>query len=94
MPVVHYIEFAADDGFYALVFGRLGHKLERAEHIAVVGDGQGFHAVGFGFFEERRDGGCAVEQGVLGMAVEVGELWHVWNTDCGMRIAEFAEGAR
>jgi hypothetical protein len=81
VPVGHHVKLAADNGLYTLVFGGFGHKLEHPEHVAVVGDSQGFHAVGGGFFEQRRYRRCAIKQGVLGMAVEVCELWHVgiWN---------------
>jgi hypothetical protein len=76
MPVGHHVKFAADDGLYPIVLGRLRHELEHPEHIPVVGDGQGFHAIGCGFFEQSGDAGRAVEQRELGMAVEVGEVWH------------------
>ena len=76
VPVGHHIKFTSDDGFYPFVFGRLRHKLERTEHVAVVGDRNGFHTIGSGFFKQRRNTRRAVEQGELGVAVEVCELWH------------------
>ena len=76
VTVGDHVKFAAHDRFYALVFGGFGHELEHPEHIAVVGDGQAFHAVGGGFFKKAGDGSGAVEQGVLGVAVEVGEIGH------------------
>ena len=40
-----------------------------AEHIAVVGNGQSLHTEGFGSFDERRYGRCAVQDGILRMYV-------------------------
>jgi hypothetical protein len=40
----------------------------------MVGNGNGGHLVGFGFFEKLFYICCAIEQGVLSMAVKVGEL--------------------
>ncbi len=54
----------------------LRDELERAEHVPVVGDGEGLHPVGLGFFEHPFDARRAVEEAELGMAVEVAEIWH------------------
>ena len=72
-PVSHYVKFTAHDGFDAVLPG-LRHEFERAEHISVVGDGDGGHVVVFGLFEHLTDVRRAVEKGVFGVAVQVGEL--------------------
>lgn len=74
VPVVNHIKFATHDGFYPFVFGRFRYELEYAEHVTVISNGQCFHAIG-----RRLNSGNkphAVEQGVLGVAVEVCELGH------------------
>ncbi|MCU0353337.1 MAG: hypothetical protein MUD08_06285 [Cytophagales bacterium] len=55
------------------MLGGFGHELERPEHVAVVGEGHGGHAVGLGLFHKPPDVGRAVEQRKLGMAVQVAE---------------------
>ena len=78
VAVFHQVERAADDRLEAPVFG-FGDKFERAEHIAVVGQGYALLPVSGGFVHHRSDVRCSVEQGVLGVAVKVYELWHVWE---------------
>jgi hypothetical protein len=52
-----HLELAAHDGLHLgvavgiLVLAGLGHELEGAEHVAMVGDGHCGHAVGDGLFE-------------------------------------------
>lgn len=46
-----------------------GHKLKHTEHIAVVGDGAGGHAVILCLFQHFLDIGGPVEQAKLGVAV-------------------------
>jgi hypothetical protein len=58
------------------VFGRFCYKLKGPEHVAMVCDGQGLHAIGGRFFKQTGNGCSAIEQGKLGMAVEVCEIGH------------------
>ena len=75
------VEFAADDGFDVVFFGGVV-PVDGAEEVAVVGEGDGGHVELFGFLEEGVDGGAAVEEGEVGMAVEMdkgsGVVGHVW----------------
>ena len=75
VTVFHQIELAAHDGLHVVLVG-LGHEVERAEHIAVVGEGHGGHAVLLRLLHQGRNAGLAVEQRVLGVAVEVRENGH------------------
>ncbi|OIQ65014.1 hypothetical protein GALL_534310 [mine drainage metagenome] len=61
MAIIHYIKFAAYNGFY-IVFTSLRHKLKHAEHVAMVGNCQGFHAIRSCFFIQFGYIGSAVEQ--------------------------------
>jgi hypothetical protein len=49
------------------VFARFGHKFKHTKHIAVVGYGQGFHAISGSFFVKLAYVGSAVEQRKLGV---------------------------
>ena len=62
------IDLTADDWLDARRLGR-AVKVDHAVHIAVVGDGQSLHTEGFGSFDERRYGRCAVQDGILRMYV-------------------------
>ena len=73
MAVFHQIKLTAHNGFDAR-FMAFSHKFKDTEHIAVVSNGNGGHLVGFCFFKQLFNISRAVEQGVLGMTVEVGEL--------------------
>ena len=77
VPVLHYIELAAHDGLYTLVFGCFSHELKYTEHIPVIGDGEGFHAIGSGFFEQTGNRGGTIEQRELRMAVQVSKIRHI-----------------
>ncbi len=61
-----------DDGFDAGFLGGVV-ELDHAEHGAMVGDGQGGHVHLFGTLDQLLDIAKAVEQGVFGVNVEVGE---------------------
>ena len=66
------VGLVADDGVDAFLFGLL-IELESAVEVAVVGEGQGVHAVGLGAGDELVDGAGAVEEAVMAVAVEVNE---------------------
>ena len=65
------VDFAADDGLDALCLGGVV-ELDRAEEIAVVGHGDGGHFL-FDDVHELADFAGSVEQGIIGVAVEVDE---------------------
>src|SRR5579885_2152719 len=48
-------------------------ELDRAEHVAMVGNRHRFHAAGFGVLEERSDFVGAIEQAELRMNMQMGE---------------------
>ena len=60
----------------ALDLDDIVEELLDAHHVAVVGDGHAFHAVGQGLIDQGGDGRLAVEEGVLGMYVKVNEVAH------------------
>ena len=66
------VGLASDDRFDP-VLGGFAEKLDRAKHVAMVGDGHRGHARGVGVLEQRLDLVGAVEEAVLGMDVEMGE---------------------
>ena len=73
--VVADVDLAAENGFDAEVLaGRV--EICRAEHIAVVGDGAGGHAVILGAGAEILDADGAVQQAVLGMAMQMHKVGH------------------
>jgi hypothetical protein len=49
----------------------------------MIGNCQTFHAVGMGFFVHGSDVGCAVEEGKLGVTVEMGESGHNFLSSVG-----------
>ena len=61
MAVFDHVKLAAHNRFDVVLVG-FGHELERAEHIAVVGDGNGGHSVGLGFAHQSRYIGGPVKQ--------------------------------
>ncbi len=69
------VELAAQDGFDAFGFGGF-EEVDCAVDVAVVGDGYGFLAdvvdVGYEFF----DVAGAVEEGVVGVQMQVGKFSH------------------
>jgi hypothetical protein len=67
------VDFAAEDGGDAALLACLV-ELERSEHVAVVGHGDGAHAELFRAVGELADADGAVEERVLGVDVEVDEL--------------------
>ena len=85
--VFNHIKFAPDNGFDALL-GSFGYELKNPEHIAVIGDGHGRHIVGFSLVNQLLNIGLPIEQGVLGMAMEVREL-HTTRF-IGLKIGFFA----
>ena len=70
-----HVELGADDGLDALLPAFLVER-EGAEHVAVVGEGEARHAELLRPADERVDGGGAVEEGEIGMAVQVHERCH------------------
>lgn len=66
-----HIHLAAEDGLegqvriLALEFVDIVEVFLDAEHIAVVGDGQAGHAVGYGLVDKRRDGRLPVKERIL-----------------------------
>ncbi len=67
-----HIGFAADDGFDACIFG-FAVELDGAEHIAMVGHGDGRLSKGLDLLDERLDLICAVEETELGVKMEMDE---------------------
>lgn len=67
------IEFTADNRFDAVGIG-LFIKINRAEHIAMVGDGHSRHCVFFGLFKEVIQTDHAVKKAVLRMNVQMDEI--------------------
>ena len=69
------VEFAAQDGFDAFGFGGF-EEMHGSVDVAVVGDGYGFLPdfvdVGYEFF----DVAGAVEEGVVGVQMQVGKFSH------------------
>ena len=53
--------------------GGLAVELHRAVEVAVIGDGNGRHPVTLHMLDEFRHAGRAVEQGVMGVAMQVCE---------------------
>ena len=74
-----HVHFATQDRLHRQVAVGVGgllagvHQLHHAEHVAVVGDGHRTHARGPALLYQVGDAGEAVEQGVLGVQVEMGE---------------------
>jgi len=64
----HYIEFTTQHRLDTYLFGCFV-KLEGTEHVAVIGQCHGFHAIGFGFLYHVVDRGLTVEEGILRMYV-------------------------
>lgn len=68
-----YVKFATDNGFDTL-FECLLIKVYRAEHVAMIGNGNCRHFVFFGFFKQLFQADHAIEKAVLGVDVEVDEI--------------------
>jgi hypothetical protein len=69
------VEFAAEDGLDAFFLGGV-EEVDCAIDVAVVGHGNGFLAKGGDAVDEFVEVAGSVEEGVLGMEMEVGELGH------------------
>lgn len=67
------VELAAEDGLDALGFGGV-EKVDCAVDVSVVGHGDGFLAERGDAVNELLDVASAVEEGVLGVQMEVGEF--------------------
>ena len=73
--IVADVNLAAENGLDAeILAGRV--EIGRAEHVAVVGDGAGGHAVILGAGAEILDADGAVQQAVFGMAMQMDEIGH------------------
>ena len=66
------IDLAADDGLHAGLGGGLVKRNGRV-HVAVVGDGNGGHPQGGGFFHQITGADRSIEQGKLRVAMQVDE---------------------
>ena len=69
------VEFAAEDGLDAFGLGGF-EEVDGAVDVAVVGHGDGFLAEGGDAVDEFVEVAGSVEEGVLGVEMEVGELGH------------------
>ncbi len=70
-----HVELAAHDGvdFMGLA---LFVKIESAEHVPMVGDGEARHIEGFCGGNERLHGRRTVQKRKIRMIVEMNKLWH------------------
>src|SRR3984893_4754537 len=66
------VGLTSDDRLDAVLDG-FAEELDRAEHVAMVGDGHRGHPGGVGVLEQRVNLVGTVEQTVLGMNVQMGE---------------------
>ena len=69
------VGLAAEDQLDAVRLG-LGVEVDRAEHVAVIGDRDGVHPELLHLGEQVLHADRAVEQAVLRVQMEVGELGH------------------
>ncbi len=69
------VEFAAEDRLDALGLGRI-EEVDGAVDVAVVGHGDGLLAESGDAIDELVDVAGAVEEGVFGMKMKVGEFGH------------------
>lgn len=67
------VRLATEDGFQSVFLGCLV-KLDRAMHVSVVGDADGWHSAGFGFLYGVSDPASAIEQAVLGVKVKMDKI--------------------
>lgn len=80
--VFRYVGFAAEDGLKPFVLGLLVEKFN-AEHVAVIGDGTRRHLVLLGFLDKPSNAGSTIENGILGVNVEVDKFLHQkWLVYC------------
>jgi hypothetical protein len=84
----------ADDRFHARIVGRVV-ELEGREGVAVIGDGDGRHAVIGGRLRHRVDLGSTVQHRVLAVHVQVyeGVGCHVFESTSGRRRRHFGMGS-
>jgi hypothetical protein len=68
-----HVHLAAEDGLDLLLLAGLV-ELDRAEHVAMIGEGHGAHPLGLGARHQVLDLERAIEQRVLRVDVEVDEL--------------------
>ena len=64
------IEFCADNGLDARFVG-FSDKLERAHHVAVIGNGQGWHPLVNSLLNQLRDGAHGLKDAKLAVRVQV-----------------------
>ena len=69
------VEFAADDGLHAVLVRGID-KVHRAKNVAVIGHGDCGHAEFLHALAEFFDVTSAIEQGIVGVQVQVDELGH------------------
>src|ERR1019366_564159 len=79
--IIHQIKFTPNNGFNSaaisqLMFTCLCHKLEYAEHVAMVGNGKALHAVFSRLFVHGGNTGGPIQQRKLRMRMKVNEFWH------------------
>jgi hypothetical protein len=67
------INFTANDRLYACGVS-LGVKLQDTEHIAMIGNRHGRHAILFGPLDKIADTDGSIKQAVLGMHVKMNEI--------------------
>ncbi len=68
-----YICFNTDDRLDAFFFADFV-ELDRAVHVAVVGEGDGSHVVFLGDFDHVVELGQSVQEGIVTMSMEMDEL--------------------
>jgi hypothetical protein len=68
-----HVGLAADDRFHPGVF-RFAIELDRAEHVAMIGDGDGRLTERFDLLDQRIDLIRSVKKAELGVQVKVNEL--------------------
>jgi hypothetical protein len=73
--ILAHIEFAPEDGPDALLLGRI-EEMDRSVDVAVVRHGHGLLAEGGDAIDELLDVAGAIEEGVFGVEMKVGELGH------------------
>ena len=71
------VKLAADERVYSLILA-FAVKAERSEHIAVVGNRDGFLAHGLCVGDHFLEGRGAVEKRIVGVNVEMDEILHGW----------------
>ena len=75
MAVGHEVELTPDNRLELPLFG-FRHKLEGTEHVAMVGQGDAFLAVAHRLVHHFGDARCAIQQGILRVAMQVDKIRH------------------